>query len=127
MAGSIKWLEYTSDDDTKWAYKADESNLESLITAAGGTAGTGDFTGSSTAIYYIPRNLRPRSALFRNASGTVSRRIIVPTADLYALLAVGDSYTDPVTSQTVVFVSKRGEQLTVPFADDTGLNDGDAT
>lgn len=127
MAGSIKWHEYTDDDDNKWAYKADESNLESVVTAASGAAGTGDYTGSSTAVFNIPRNLRPRSALFRNASGTVSRRVIIPTQALFALLAVGQSYTDPVSSQTVTFVSKRGEELTVPFAEDTALNDGDAT
>lgn len=127
MAGSIKWHVYTGDDDANWAYKADESNLESLITAASGTAGTGDYTASSTAIYKIPGNLRPRSALFRNASGTVSRRITVPTQALYALLTSGQSYTDPVSGQTLVFVSKRGEEITVPFAEDTALNDGDAS
>ena len=127
MAGSIKWHEYTDDANGKWAYKADESNLESLITAAGGTAGTGDYTSSSTAIYVIPRNLRPRTALFRNSGGTVSRRIIVPTQALYNLLSAGDSFTDDVSGQTVVFVSKRGEELSVPFAEDTALNDGDAS
>lgn len=127
MAGSIKWHVYVDDSAQSWAYKADESNLESVVTAAGGTAGTGDYGGASTAIYALPRNLKPRSALFRNASGSVSRRIVIPTAALYALLASGQNYVDPVSGETLVFVSKRGEELTVPFAVDTGLTDGDAT
>lgn len=127
MAGSLKWLNYTDDEGQVWAYRGDESNLESLITATGSTAGTGDYIAGATNIYSIPRNLKPRTALFRNASGTVSRRIIVPTAGVFTALAAGQSYTDDTSGETVVFVSRRGEELTVPFAQDTGLNDGDAT
>lgn len=127
MAGSIKWLLYIDDAGENWAYRGDESNSEAVVTAGGGAAGVGDYGTTQTALYALPRNVRPRSALFRNASSTISRRITVPTVAVYNGLEAGDTITDQVSGETLFLVSKRGEQITIPFAADTGLIDGDNT
>jgi hypothetical protein len=127
MAGSIKWFEYTTDNSTVFAIQLDESNVEALVAAAGEAAGEADYTSSSTVIFGLPRNVKPRTVSFANSANTVRREIVAPTLAIYNGVAGGATITDAVSGLTLTFVSKKGERISVPRADDTGLNDTDAT
>lgn len=131
MSGSIKWFVYVADDNEEFAYKADESNTEAVVAGSGQAAGTGDFTATSTAIYSLPRNLKPRRVRFRSVDGTKTLTVICPTDDVYAGVNPGDTITvtDPLNGGAIVLqlVQKIGENIVIPFAGDTGLQDGDAT
>jgi hypothetical protein len=123
MAGSLKWFEYTTDAGDSFAIFMDESNGEAV--------GNQDYTSGSTVTYTLPRNIKMRCALYRSANSAYSRKIPIG--------AVGQTINDlPSTitaevsgSATGVVLSLRsltGERvIVIPSAEDTGLNDGDAT
>lgn len=123
MAGSLKWFEYTADDDTVFVLKADESNVEAVNGA------NGDYTGSSTTKYALPRNVKPRMAYYQNSNRTRVVSVPVLTPTIYSgILTDVPSISDPLdNTQTLTLVRIRPETITIPFASDTGLNDGDAT
>lgn len=123
MAGSIKWFEYEADGGETFGVRMDESNGEAVSNP--------DFTASSTAVYAIPRNLKPRRARYVSADGLRVRSIVVCTAgtttgDLPATIAaLIEGSATPVTLQLATF---EGEKFrAIPKAEDTGLTDGDAT
>lgn len=121
MAGSNKWFVYTTDDGSNFALYRDESNMEGVNGA------TGDYTGASTIIYSLPRNVKPRSIVYGNASGTIRRTIPALTAAIYNGVAANATITDQTSGETLTVVRKVGEVVALPKAADTGLNDGDAT
>jgi hypothetical protein len=123
MAGSIKWFVYTADDDTQFVLKADESNVEAVNGA------TGDYGNATEVKYAVPKNVSPRYAVYRNNAGTRNVKIPVLTPAIYSgITADVPSISDPLDeTQTLTLVRIRPEQITIPFAVDTGLNDGDAT
>ena len=124
MAGSNKWFVYTTDDNEEYGIQLDESNTEEL------NGSTNDFVPALSIKYALPRNLRPRSVYYRNAAGTRTIRCIALTPTIYAGALVGKpTINDPLTSgQTLGLIRLRPEVITrLPFAQDTGLNDGDAT
>lgn len=123
MAGSLKWFLYTTDAGTQFAIKLDESNTEEVNGA------TGDFINTSTVIDALPRNIRPRQAFYSNSDGTRTIAITVLTPTIYSTV-VTDTPTidDPVAGQgTLSIVRIRAERIQLPFSQDTGLQDGDAT
>lgn len=122
MAGSIKWFVYTTDNGTDFAIEADESNVEAIA------AGTQDYPESgSPPVFAVPRNLRPRFAVYSNTAGT--RRIKVPviTQTIYNALDGNSTIVDPLGTGNLTLLYKRPELITLPKGNDTGLNDGDAT
>lgn len=124
MAGSIKWFVYTTDDGTDYAIKADESNVEALA------AGTQDYPETGTPpIHAVPRNIRPRFAMFQNAAGTRKIKVPVITTTLYNALNGTSTIPDPINvgGPELAFLYKRPELIQVPRGQDTGLDDGDAT
>lgn len=122
MAGSVKWFVYTTDNATDFALEADESNVEALA------AGTQDYpeTGSPP-IFALPRNVKPRFAVYANSAGTRRIKIPVITQTIYNALDGNSTIADPITAGTLKLLYKRPEVITLPRGDDTGLNDGDAT
>lgn len=123
MAGSIKWFEYTTDDDDTFAIKMDESNGEAV--------GNADYTASSTAVFALPRNIKPRTARYVSADTNYARLIPITsnTASAGTLPAtINADISGSATPVTLSLASFDGEKFTaIPRAEDTGLTDGDAT
>jgi hypothetical protein len=123
MAGSNKWFIYTTDDGTDFALFADESNTEAINGA------TQDFVPGVAIKYALPKNVRPRRAVYSNAAGTRTITCFVLTQTIYnGVPANASSITDPIDGGTLGLVRIRPEIITrLPFAGDTGLTDGDDT
>lgn len=124
MAGSLKWFQYTTDNGDDFGIYMDESNGE--------VVGNADFAPlvSDSVIYALPRNVKPRTALYRSIDGKVSRRI--PVTDPAASIAtLAPSFTvaaiDGNASQQLNLTLFRGEEVKRIVGFDTGLDDGDAT
>lgn len=122
MAGSRKTFEYTTDAGDVFAIEMDESNGEAV--------GNDDYTDTSTAVYYVPRNIKKRAATYRSDDGTISRRITVSsnTANSGTLPATIDGQDGLGGTVTLSLTNFTGESTKlIPKAVDTGLTDGDAT
>jgi len=122
MAGSVKWFEYSTQSGDTFAVLMDESNGEAV--------GNPDYTPTSTATYALPRNVRPRHAIYRSADGNSQRKIIVSdnaanAGTLPATIDFNDGNGGTVTCSLSQFVGE--EYRPIPSAEDTGLTDGDAT
>lgn len=124
MSGSRKWFKYTTDAGDAFGINMDESNGE-LVSNADFEAADND-----TIVYALPRNIAPRTALYRSSDGKVSRRIVVtsPTATISTLAS---SFVVPAQdgnpAATMQLQSFRGEEIKRLVSVDTGLDDGDAT
>lgn len=122
MAGSLKWFVYTTDAGEDFAIKLDESNTEAV------NGGTQDYVTALSIIYAIPRNLKPRYALYVNADETRQIKCVALTSTIYnGLAAATPTITDPIGGGTLTLKRIRPEIISLPFAADTGLTDGDAT
>lgn len=123
MAGSIKWFEYTTDDDETFAIRMDESNGEAV--------GNADYTATSTAIFALPRNVQPRVARYVSADTLFTRTVPVTsnTASAGTLPAtISAEITGSATPMTLSLASFTGEKFTaLPRAADTAQLDGDVT
>lgn len=124
MAGSLKWFKYTTGNGDDFALLMDESNGE---TVGNTDFGIGD---DGTLVYAMPRNIRPRTALYRSTDGVVSRRIPVtsPTATIDTLPGTFQiPAADGNPQRTMQLQSFRGEEVRRLFAVDTAQDDGDIT
>ena len=124
MAGSKKYFVYTADDGDEFALLADESNTEAV------NGGTQDYADGVNIRYMLPRNLRPRAAVYSNAARTRTIRCYCLTQAIYTGVVVGaPTITDPLTpANTLSLVRLEPERIRLlPIAVDTGLDDGDAT
>jgi hypothetical protein len=120
MAGSIKWHVYTDDNGALYALSADESNIEAINE-------DGDYTGNPVLVDAVPRNVRPRFAVYGTTDGTRTIRIPVLTqAALITLPTEVPNIPDPINpALTLVLIRIRPEQRRLPIPNDTGLQDGD--
>jgi len=122
MAGSLKYFVYTTDLGNDFAIKLDESNTEAV------NAGTQDYPDTGVSIQYeVPRNVTPRTLVFRSLDNRITRKVVALTQTIFAAVGGGSNFVDPVSGVTVYLTLKEGERLTIPKGQDTGLNDGDAT
>lgn len=124
MAGSKKYFVYTDDSGGEWALLADESNTEAV------NAGQQDYADGVSIIYELPKNLRPRYALYANAAKTRKIKCYALTQSIYSGIPAGvPSITDPIAGTgDLELVKLEPERLRrLPIALDTGLTDGDAT
>lgn len=124
MAGSRKWFIYSSDTDQNYAIQADESNVEALM------GEVQDYLNTSTITEGLPRNVTARRAVYENDAGTRAISIPVLTKTVYnGLRANKAEIDDPIGSGTEKLKLSRlvPEKIKLPKAQDTGLNDGDAT
>jgi hypothetical protein len=123
MAGSKKWLVYTTDASNDFAILLDESNTEAVNGA------TQDFVDGLAVVNAIPRNIKPRELFYTNITRTRTIRCVALTQAIYAGVLAGGVPTigDPLSGATLVLVRANGERIRLPFALDTGLVDGDST
>lgn len=128
MAGSRKWFRYETDGGTTYAIQLDESNTEAVMA---GAADDFDYTDTSTETDAVPRNITPRAVFYANPARTRTIKCTVPTQAQYNLIVGGtavQTIADPITpADTLVLIRANGENLSIPFAADTGLTDGDDT
>lgn len=124
MAGSLKFFVYETDLGDPFGLFADESNVEAI-------GGSSQDAGTVTVpTYQLPRNIRPRYAVYSNAAKTRNISIPIPTQALYnALQTATPTITDPIAGTgTLSLTRKVPERMRLmPIAADTGLDDGDAT
>ena len=123
MAGSKKWFVYTDDRGVDYGLLADESNTEAL------NAGTQDYVDGLTITASLPKNIKPRAAVYANAVGTREIRCYALTQSiLNGALANNPTITDPISGGTLALKRLEPERIKIlPIAVDTGLTDGDAT
>lgn len=123
MAGSNKWFVYTTDDGQDFAVQLDESNTEAV------NGSTQDYVPAVAIKYALPRNVRPRRAVYQSADGRRTITCIALTQTIYnGVLTNVSSIADPIGGGTLGLVRIRPEIITrLPFAGDTGLDDGDNT
>jgi hypothetical protein len=116
MAGSLSWFVYTADDNSPYAINADESNIVAV------NGDTFEWT-TSDPVAAVPRNYRPRFAVYSNIAGT--RNIRVPVLSPTAYLTIqADVPTIPDSiagTGSLTFNYKRPEIIRSPKATDTGL------
>lgn len=114
MAGSLFWQTYQTDTGENFAIFMDKSNC--LAVNASATA-----VPASLPADGVPRNIKPRYALFRSADGYTTRKVVVLTpADVTALTPGTTFVTNPggvtVKLQTII-----GEKRRLPQTADSGL------
>lgn len=149
MAGSLKTFKYDRSPDSSGdyvAYRADESNLEDIIVAAGA------YDNASGSIYdFLPADegvindwmptgrktyFKPRKAVFKGADGVSVREVIIPSQAMF-----NDLETNNTANITRNFTTTLEDGTSMQFtldrlipqyrklaiAADTGLTDGDTT
>lgn len=124
MAGSNKWFVYTTDDGTDFAIKQDESNTEAVNGA------TQDYVAAVSIKYSLPSNVSPRRAYYRSTDGKRTISCVALTQTIYSGIPANvSSITDPISPPAVLSLIRiRPEVIrNLPFAGDTGLDDGDDT
>lgn len=128
MAGSIKWVVYTADDDKEYAVKLDESNTEIEI------LGFRDFElGDQGVVQPLPPHIQMRHVYCRHGLSTrkiyVGKKdsIVISIGGALSLLYFGGAGI-PTFEAFIIFryVSEK-VKVVFPFPDDTFLDDGDPT
>lgn len=128
MAGSLKYFRYVTDTGFPFGVLMDEDWGEVVSNA--------DVAAASTeGLYGIPKNLKPRYAVYRSPSGRVVRNIVVcdsaaTTLDLPPIIVIaadtGEVSEGGAADNTLNLFSLVGERFRVIIGLDTGLNDGTA-
>jgi hypothetical protein len=118
MAGSLKWMVYTTDEGTPYAVFVDESN--------GNANGFADYASATALLETLPRGIKMRyvNAISVTAGSPSSRQFYVGSL-------ASDAWTAPTgliaNGITYRVTSKRGEKKRIPFPQDTALTDGSDT
>lgn len=114
MSGSIRWYNYISDGGQTYAIQADKSNVAAVNSATGGT------TPASLPTAAVPRNIKPRYALFSDTSGTIRRKVVLLTPADVAALTSTTNFVPQGETATVTITAIRGEKASLPKLADTG-------
>lgn len=123
MTGSRKWFIYTTDAQNDFGIELDESNTEAVNGATQDFPNTG-----SPATVALPRNIKPRYAIYQSADNTITRKCVALTPTIFAgLVANVATIADPVSGTTLILRRVVGEKSRLLFGQDTGQTDGDAT
>lgn len=127
MAGSRKWMIYTSDAGTEYAVQVDESNSEAM------GMGWLDYEAVSTALP-LPKGMKMRTITAEDPVSGARRQIPVGQVGAAAFQIGGTILLQsfmPGAAGVIAFdiLSALGEQFSQgrPRATDTGLTDGDDT
>lgn len=112
MSGSLRWYVYTSDAGTDFSILADKSNI-AAVNASGAAAP------ASLPLAAVPRNIKPRYALFSDTTGTITRKVVLLKPSDVTALSSTASFTPQGETATVRLSSLRGEKITLPKLADT--------
>lgn len=125
MSGSMKDMVYEADNGDLYVTRIDESNGEAF--------GFADYTGAETIVGRLPQaGFEMRYVNWASNDGTLTRQFKVGAPDNDSFLN-GGAFTvltiegTSLSSKPGVLTSARGEKRRLPKAEDTGLQDGDAT
>lgn len=113
MAGSKSYQRYVSDNGQEYSILMDRSNA--LAVNASATA-----TPASLPTITLPRNIKPRYAIYTDASGLIKRKVVLLTAADVAALVAGDNFTPPEETAGVTITFIRGEEIRLPRLLDSG-------
>lgn len=111
MSGSNRYFSYVSDNGNTYAIYASKDNV---IGANGGGAP------ATLAAVTLPRNIKPRYALFSSDDGLVKRKVPILTPTIAAALSSTTSFTPYGETVTVRLTAYRGEKINLPKLADTG-------
>lgn len=114
MAGSMSWQVYQSDAGASYAIFCDLSNAIAVNASASTTPQNLPAVG-------VPRNIRPRYALFRSDDGLTTRKVVLLTPNDVSALQPGDTFATNPGGVTVKLQSVTGERVRLPKQQDTGL------
>jgi hypothetical protein len=122
MVGSVKYFVYTDDFGDDFAIKLDESNTEAVNGAIQ------DFPAVPPTINEVPRNVKPRYAIYQNPERTITRRVVLLTQAIFAGVPAGAASVNfGVPAGTLTLFRIVGEERRYPVGADTGQTDGDDT
>jgi hypothetical protein len=113
MSGSLTWFQYTTDGGVNYAIQADKSNVIA-VNPSGATAPANLPTGA------VPRNIRPRYALFADASGLIRRKVVLLNDTDVAALKPTTTFTPQGETVLVKLTYYSGEKIRLPKLVDTG-------
>lgn len=113
MAGSIRYYNYTTDGGVTYALQADKSNVAAVNPSGAAAPGT-------LPVAAVPRNIKPRYALFADATGLIKRRVPLLTPADVAALTPTLSFVPQGETATVVITYIVGETTRFPKLADTG-------
>lgn len=113
MTGSRSYQNYQSDNGGTYAIQVDKSNALAVNPSASATP-------ASLPAITLPRNIKPRYALFSDATGTIRRRVTLLKPSDVAALTGALSFTPQGEAVTVTITAIRGEQVDLPKLVDTG-------
>lgn len=113
MSGSIRWYVYTSDNGQDYSIQADKTN-----TAAVNPSGAG--APAALPVAAVPRNIRPRYALFSDVTGTIRRKVVLLKPSDVQALSSTTSFVPQGETATVQLSSIVGEVNRLPKLTDTG-------
>jgi len=114
MAGSISYQKYTSDNGADYSIKCDKSNALEVNASASANP-------STLPNIEVPKNIKPRYALFLSDDGKTSRKVVLLTPADVAALTPNDSFVTNPGGVTVRLSYIRGETIRIPRLTDTGL------
>ena len=113
MAGSVRYYNYISDNGQTYAILADKSNIAAVNASGAAAPGT-------LPTVTVPRNIRPRYALYADPTGLIRRKVpLLTPADVTALTAAS-SFVPQGETATVTLTAIRGEKINLPKLADTG-------
>lgn len=112
MAGSLSYQVYQSDGGGTYAILCDKSNALAVNASASATPG-------SLPAVTVPRNIKPRYALYADSTGFIRRKVtLLRPSDVIALSGTS-SFTPQGETTVVRLTAVRGEKFNLPKLVDT--------
>lgn len=111
MSGSNRYFNYQSDNGTTYAIFASKDNVNGANSSAP-TATLGAAT--------VPRNIKPRYALFADDTGLIRRKVPILTQAILLALSPTTSFIPYGETASVKLTYVRGESIRLPRIQDTG-------
>lgn len=113
MAGSISYQVYVSDNGQSYAVRMDRTNALAVNASASATP-------ASLPAIELPKNIKPRYALYTDTTGTIKRKVILLRPSDVAALVTDDNFTPPEETATLRITYVVGEKIRLPKLTDTG-------